>query len=553
MMRGFYVDRIHPLLFSLAPILALVAHNTGDVRLSQAGWVLGVAAVAALLLQAFSSWVCRGAVRGAMVTSMLVVLFFLYGHAFDWIRSAGWVKTHTGIHGWVGGVAIGLLLVWIIWVCRTRRDLVPVSRGLTVVSCVLVVMAVFNVVRGSLAGGEVRSERSKRAAIRAPAAQAEATAARPVPPLPDDDPARPDVYYLLLDGYARADVLRAVHGFDNTEFLNQLRSRGFQVAEKSYSNYAYTHFSLASSLNMDYVENVFSPASGRESGRGPSYRAIRNPRVGRRFQARGYRFLHFATNWGGTEDSDAADMVLRERPKWLQQEFMEVLIRSTALRFLEPNVADIHRFEFRKLRELPSLRGPKFVFAHFLVPHKPYVFDRFGNVRKDVPLALQWKDNDGGWQNRQAYVEQLRFVNDQILKSIDGILAGSRSRPWIILQSDHGTAALQAYGKGVPGEPATDAFIRERFGNFTAVLAPGNRPMQLPEPVTPVNLFRFVLNAMFDEGLEILPDRHYLGSRRDRFQEVGDILRRAELDAGAVRKILEDGAVRGPADATDDP
>ena len=49
---------------------------------------------------------------------------------------------------------------------------------------------------------------------------------------------------------------RSLLGYDNSEFLNSLRQRGFYVADCSQSNYAYTEFSLTSSLNYDYLDNL---------------------------------------------------------------------------------------------------------------------------------------------------------------------------------------------------------------------------------------------------------------------------------------------------------
>ena len=37
-------------------------------------------------------------------------------------------------------------------------------------------------------------------------------------------------------------------------------------------------------------------------------------------------------------------------------------------------------FQFRQLQRLPSVPGRKFVFAHVLLPHPPYVFDADGNI-----------------------------------------------------------------------------------------------------------------------------------------------------------------------------
>jgi hypothetical protein len=71
----------------------------------------------------------------------------------------------------------------------------------------------------------------------------------------------PDVYYIILDGYGRQDVLQREYGFDNTEFIHALRARGFYVADCSESNYAHTLYSLASSLNYDYLDTL--GATGR--------------------------------------------------------------------------------------------------------------------------------------------------------------------------------------------------------------------------------------------------------------------------------------------------
>jgi hypothetical protein len=50
----------------------------------------------------------------------------------------------------------------------------------------------------------------------------------------------PDIYYIIVDGYARADVLREYYEFDNSEFLNGLEKRGFTVNDSSRANYYWT-------------------------------------------------------------------------------------------------------------------------------------------------------------------------------------------------------------------------------------------------------------------------------------------------------------------------
>jgi len=66
----------------------------------------------------------------------------------------------------------------------------------------------------------------------------------------------PDICYIILDGYGRADMLQSVYGFDNSEFINALEQRGLVVENGSQSYYPRTILSLASSLNMQYLDTM---------------------------------------------------------------------------------------------------------------------------------------------------------------------------------------------------------------------------------------------------------------------------------------------------------
>ena len=56
--------------------------------------------------------------------------------------------------------------------------------------------------------------------------------------------AYPDIYFIILDAYAREDILREIYNFDNSEFLDFMEDSGFYVAAKSISNYGQTGLSL---------------------------------------------------------------------------------------------------------------------------------------------------------------------------------------------------------------------------------------------------------------------------------------------------------------------
>src|SRR5262249_55600413 len=75
----------------------------------------------------------------------------------------------------------------------------------------------------------------------------------------------PDIYYIILDGYARSDVLRRNFGLDNEPFLRRLERKGFFVARRSAANYCQTPLCLASSLNARYLDRLVDPGA-RDTG-----------------------------------------------------------------------------------------------------------------------------------------------------------------------------------------------------------------------------------------------------------------------------------------------
>ena len=56
----------------------------------------------------------------------------------------------------------------------------------------------------------------------------------------------PNIFYIIVDGYAGEEILRDIYGLDIADFLSFLHHEGFYVASKSRSNYSQTHLSLVS-------------------------------------------------------------------------------------------------------------------------------------------------------------------------------------------------------------------------------------------------------------------------------------------------------------------
>ena len=64
---------------------------------------------------------------------------------------------------------------------------------------------------------------------------------------------KPNVYYFILDGYVRQDILQNIYKFNNEQFIRNLKNKGFYIANKSKSNYKHTIPSVISTFEMEYL------------------------------------------------------------------------------------------------------------------------------------------------------------------------------------------------------------------------------------------------------------------------------------------------------------
>ena len=123
--------------------------------------------------------------------------------------------------------------------------------------------------------------------------------------LPSGAP-KPDIYYIILDGYSRDDTLQDFFSYDNSEFLQSLKEMGFYVALCSQSNYAQTQLSLSSSSNMEYLQSI-DPiyADPGNTSRAALPGMIRNSAVRKFLEDQGYQIVGFDSGFSWTNLIDA--------------------------------------------------------------------------------------------------------------------------------------------------------------------------------------------------------------------------------------------------------
>jgi len=151
------------------------------------------------------------------------------------------------------------------------------------------------------------------------------------------------------------------------------------------------------------------------------------------------------------------------------------------------------------LEKLPAEGSPKFVFAHLVVPHHPFVFGPDGEYRRDPSLSPAF-DNYTDEEYYNGYRQQVMFIDGRILNIVESILQNSKQSPIIIIQGDHGPSNA--------GEEA-------RMSILNAYYLPEDPSYQLDTHITPVNTFRVILNTYFEQNLPILSDVSYFSKNAD--------------------------------------
>lgn len=496
---------ILPFLFVISHFLFLFSHNVHLVSPSEMFLPLAVALGFTLLLVLLSRLIFRGNHKVGIFVFIILILFFSYGYIFNLID--GWQ---------IGNIFIGrhryLILIWgmlftsaIYFLYFTRKDLYNYTNFFKIVAISSMVISLINI-----GVYKVKTSSNSQHEINIINNVGSNTVHS------ESELDLRDIYYIILDGYASSNTLNKVYDYDNQNFIDQLTTKGFYVASKSHSNYVISFLSLASSLNMKYI-NYLTDEVGIESvNRSWPNKMIKSSKVMNSLKSEGYKFIHFSSGWGATDHNQFADYNINTA---IINEFQMVVIQSTLLSLFE-KVFGFVKFDERKrvlgtfsqLAEVHNIEGPKFIFAHIMCPHPPFLFGANGESVSDAKLNMYGTV----WNQKENYINQLIFINKKVEMLVDEILAKSDIPPIIILQGDHGPASSfidpVTYDDSDGWERPTDNMLKERTGIFNAYYLPLDGDQYLYNSITPVNSFRLIFNLYFNTTYKMLDDQIYFSN-----------------------------------------
>jgi hypothetical protein len=501
-----------PILFGLYPVLSLYSVNIDDFAYGDTFRPVVVIAVVMTFLGTIFFVGLRDRLKASLLLSAFTFLFFSYGHAGEIAdRFGGFPILAAVLHQMplsprfiLFSFCFALFAAFAVWLARLRRNPAPAIVFANVVAAVLCCLPAVSILQTG-----IRNHGLVREIPLPPASPDPVKAALAADPALADPKAgpttqAPDIYYIILDAYGRADVLEKFYGFSNRPFEQAMRRRGFYIAPRARPNYGQTACSICSSLNMMYLDRLARDVGRKSFGLSPLTPLIDHNAVERFLRPHGYKFVTVSTGFELTNAANA-DVRLGEElsePPPLVTAFETLVLDVTPFAVIgqkETTLFDRHRQvlsqAFVDLGNVPKIPHRKFVFAHILAPHPPFVFGPNGEPIQPLNRTFSLADGSDfmhrgtAAEYRKLYIGQLQYINTCVLRAVDALYAKSKVRPIIIVQGDHGPRMF------VDWESLERTDVRETYGNLNAFSLPdGSASQVFYDDITPVNSFRLLLN-----------------------------------------------------------
>ncbi|RMD86360.1 MAG: hypothetical protein D6808_03540 [Candidatus Dadabacteria bacterium] len=475
----------HWALLSVFPAIFIASNNIGAVSLFSLLQAVAIFFFCGFVLACVFSLAFRSFLKGTLVASILISAVSFYTPL--WLALGIWLKSEFVSDLVLPYGSAAIILFAIVMVVRAReKKLLPWNTFFNYFSAIIVVCAVAN--------GFLKAYNTPN--VNAPK------------PLALSPSKTPDVFYIILDGYARGDTLKEIYGFDNKDFLNFLRNEGFYIAERCTTNYPQTISSIASSLNMDYISSLAPSVPPDYIGRLPLMRLIRKGRVIKTLRSLGYTIVTASTGVSDIEIPGSDRVIKPPGGNPVIEEIMSQIKLPFAMDYLSGLLYKKHRDRILatldSFREIGSSKNPVFYYAHIMLPHPPFIFRADGTFS---PPRKRFSYGDGNFfgdrtNYKKKYIAQLSYLNNRMERIVSTLLSRD-TKPIIIVQSDHGSGSTYNMTK------LNRDSLKERFGILCAFYFPDHNYSLLYSDISPVNIFRVVFNSAFRGGLPMLPDRSY--------------------------------------------
>jgi len=518
--QPFQSSFLHPLLFAFFPIIAVYSVNIGLIQLEQ--FILPTLLIvgSALLFFLCLKYILKNGKKAALIVSLAFIIFFSFGHVYNMLNQVSIGDTDLGSNSILLPIFAILFGIGSFLIIKTKRTLDNATSTVNIISVVFIFVVIITIGIETFGCDECLIQQNitnidffsdERVDFSSYFEDHSFSIS--------ESDSLPNVYYIILDGYPRNDVLKKHLDFDNSEFIDFLKQREFYVAENSYSNYSLSSTSIPATMNMNYINFLadelgedsrsYDPLLGKDFGLYADNQVIKN------FKSMGYKVAKIGSVPMYLHEMPLADLSLCYKSIHLMDNrLFDTVARTSMIGYLiERWSEDLQRqIILCAFEELPKISSyyeePVFVWSHIMLPHFPLIFGPNGEpiTPGQSLLTMNHPEYTGsGWDIKTQFVQQLQFSNKKSMEFIDKILENEK-QSIIIIQSDHGSA----FGVNLQDPTDDDAF--QKLSNLSAIYFPDEKHREmLTDDRTNVNTFRLVFNSYFGSDYEMLEDRTYWG------------------------------------------
>lgn len=489
MNRIFKKYLLFPYLLPVFFVLHIFTDNY-DFIPAQAALILTLKHLAATILLVLTFWILyRNFTKASLTTFFLIGLNFIFGYLHDFSKQLFGNVLITR-YSFIIPVICLFVIICIVCIKKSKSQFAKTIQYLNWLLLLLIIIDIGNL----LIKFSKKDKKETSLLIKTTLC---------------DTCSKPDIYLIIADEYAGQTELKDIFGFDNSTFLNKLKERGYHVLANTSGNYNFTHYSMASMLDMNYLKNI----SGEHSSSHDlsiSFKAMKESSVINFLDKQGYTFYNYSIFNFDKQPSPAVSTFIPEQTApvtantfigRVQKDLGYHLVTTLKLKGAIKNLYYTDLYNNDKIYELTKKisgeksNNPKFVYSHLVMPHYRYYYDSSGN-----PAPFEKVIDDNYCADKNAYLEYLKYSNEKLMSLIDHIKNTSPKPPVILLMSDHG------YHQFLSEEDIKNVDKKYYFKNLNTVYFPNQNYSGFYDSMTNVNQFRVVLNSLFAQKIPLLKD-----------------------------------------------
>lgn len=422
--------------------------------------------------------------KAAIATMTLLAIHFFFGAVQDFFHAHVALRFLSRY-----GVLIPLILLGYGYLLVRLRKKQPGQRFIGFLSLVLIVLLAVELVMLPLNefGKEVRD-----------------TGHILGPPSKTDDP---DIYYIVTDEYASSRALREYMGYDNAYMDSALAGMDFMLMPDMHSNYNFTPFSVASTLNMGYLDWIPDTTACTPDDYNRCTSEIRSSKVCWKFIGEGYAIRNYSIFDLPGEPSPVGSNFLPVKGKLLMAQTLLMRAKKDLGHLILTGPLEIGVLSkdliygpgrnndtliARTIREAERKNtGPRFIYTHLYLPHPPFYVDSLGHPKDKATLQREMDS-----PTVEAYRQYLPHANAKILSLIKAIREKNDGPAIILLLSDHG---FRGHGEAMPRD--------QHFMNYAAISLPEKMKGSFHAPASNINVFPELLDMLTKKKWARQPDK----------------------------------------------